>query len=160
MKKLNHVIILLLAAALLCCALCACGGSKLRSDVPVSTLSDKVSAALGASDMIDPGENYAKGYLHKDPGEIGEFVIMKTVVGTAIDEYGIFKAGTMSTDALETMLKDYLQLQRDAWMGYQPEEEYKLNDAEVKTVGEYVMYCILSEADRATAFDTLNEALK
>ena len=81
-------------------------------------------------------------------------------MGTNIDEFGIFKAGTMDAAALKEMIDGYLKILQDSWMNYQPEEEPKLKGAEVKTVGDYVMYVFLSDADKATAFKAFEGALK
>ena len=43
---------------------------------------------------------------------------------------------------------------------YAPEELPKLKDAEVKVFGNYVVYAILSESDRATLFANVEEMLK
>ena len=158
MKKYTKAVSLLLAAVMLAGLLCACGGSA--KNVPVSELSEKVCSALGKTDMADPGENYVKGYMKHDAAEIGEYVIMKNVMGTNIDEFGIFKAGNLSADELKEMTEGYLQILVDSWMNYQPEEKPKLDGAEVKVVGDYVMYCILSDADRSTAFGAFSDALK
>ena len=126
----------------------------------MSELADKVCAALGKSDMADPGANYVKGYMRRTPEEIGEYVILKNVMGTNIDEFGIFKAGTMDAAALKELINGYIKILQDSWMNYQPEEEPKLKGAEVKTVGDYVMYAILSDADKTTAFKAFETALK
>ena len=158
MKSMTKALSLLLAALMLTVLLCACGGSA--KNIPVSELSDKVCAALGKTDMADPGANYVKGYMKRDASEIGEYVILKNVMGTSIDEFGIFKAGSLSTDDLKAMVEGYLQILEDSWMNYQPEEKPKLDGAEVKVVGDYVMYAILSDADRSTAFGAFTDALK
>ena len=157
MKSFQKIISLLLIAAALC-ALAACGGKT--KNVPVSELADKVSAALGKSDLESVPDNYVKGYLRHTPEEIGEFVILKNVMGTNIDEFGIFKAGTMDAAALKEMIDGYIKILQDSWMNYQPEEEPKLKGAEVKTVGDYVMYAILADADKTTAFKAFQDALK
>ena len=159
MKNIQKTLSLLLAVCALAALLAGCGGGKTK-DVPVSELADKVSAALGKSDMADPGANYVRGYMNRMPDEIGEYLILKNVMGTNIDEFGIFKAGTMDAAALKTMIEGYIKILQDSWMNYQPEEEPKLKGAEVKTVGDYVMYVILSDADKATAFKAFEAALK
>ena len=159
MKNTKKLISLLLAVCALAALLAGCGGGKVK-DVPVNELADKVAAALGKSDMADPGANYVKGYFRHSPEEIGEYVILKNVMGTNIDEFGIFKAGTMDAAALKEMIDGYIKILQDSWMNYQPEEEPKLKGAEVKTVGDYVMYAILSDADKATAFKAFEGALK
>ena len=110
--------------------------------------------------MADPGANYVRGYMRRTPEEIGEYIILKNVMGTNIDEFGIFKAGTMDAAALKEMIDAYIKILQDSWMNYQPEEEPKLKGAEVRTVGDYVMYVILSDADKETAFKTFTAALK
>ncbi len=158
MKKLQKIISLLLAAAALCALLAGCGSTA--KNVPVSELADKVCAALGKSDMADPGANYVRGYMRRTPDEIGEYIILKNVMGTNIDEFGIFKAGTMDAAALKEMIDGYIKILQDSWMNYQPEEEPKLKGAEVRTVGDYVMYVILSDADKDAAFKAFQTALK
>ena len=159
MKRLQTTVSLLLAFVALAVLLAGCGGGKTK-DVPVSDLADKVCAALGKSDMADPGANYVRGYMRRTPEEIGDYVILKNVMGTNIDEFGIFKAGTMDAAALKDMVDAYIKILQDSWMNYQPEEEPKLKGAEVRTVGDYVMYAILSEADKTTAFKAFTDALK
>ena len=157
--KSKKLISLLLAVAALAALLAGCGGSKVK-DVPVNELADKVCAALGKSDMADPGANYVKGYMKHSPEEIGDYVILKNVMGTSIDEFGVFKAGTMDAAAIKEMIEGYLKILQDSWMNYQPEEEPKLKGAEIRTVGDYVMYTILSDADKETAFKAFESALK
>ena len=159
MKNYKKIISLLLVMAALAALLAGCGGSKIK-DVPVNELADKVAAALGKSDMADPGANYVRGYMRRTPDEIGEYVILKNVMGTNIDEFGIFKAGTMDAAALKEMIDGYIKILQDSWMNYQPEEEPKLKGAEIKTAGDYVMYVILSDADKETAVKAFQSALK
>ena len=159
MKNFQKIIALVLTVTALCALLCGCGGGKVK-DVPVKELSDAVCAALGKSDMADPGANYVKGYMRRSPEEIGEYVILKNVMGTNIDEFGIFKAGTMDAAALKEMINGYIKILQDSWMNYQPEEEPKLKGAEIRSSGDYVMYVILSDADKTTAFKAFTDALK
>ena len=159
MKNIKKPISLLLTVCALAALLCACGGGTVKN-VPVADVAAKVSAALGKTDMADPGANYVKGYMRHSPEEIGEYLIQKNVMGTNIDEFGIFKAGTMDAAALKDMIDGYIKILQDSWMNYQPEEEPKLKGAEVKTVGDYVMYAILSDADKETAFKAFEAALK
>ena len=159
MKNTKKLISLLLAVCALAALLAGCGGGKTKN-VPVSELADKVAAALGKSGMDAVPDNYVKGYLKHSPDEIGEYVILKNMMGTNIDEFGIFKAGTMDAASIKAMVEGYIKILQDSWMNYQPEEEPKLKGAEIKTVGDYTMYAILSDADKATAFKAFEAALK
>lgn len=158
MKLNTKLIIIFLFATFSFSVLSACGSTS--KNVPVSELSEKITAALDKSGMSVPPENYVKGYMKRSASEIGEYVIMKNVIGTNIDEFGIFKAGTMTTTDIKQMVEEYLKTLRDSWMNYQPEEEPKLTGAEIKVSGDYVMYCILDEADRTTAFKVFSDSLK
>ena len=158
MKKFTKAVSLLLALLMLSALLCACGSSA--KDVPIEDLIVAVDKAVGLSDVVDPGESYVKGYMKKSADEIGEYAIRKNVMGTSIDEFGIFKAGKMTAKDLQTMIEGYLKILNDSWMNYQPEEKPKLDGAEVKVVGDYVMYAILSDADRTAAFGAFENALK
>lgn len=158
MKKISKPIALLLAALMLTALLSACGSSA--KNVPVSDVIAAVGEAIGKTELADPGESYVKGYMKKSAAEIGEYGIRKNVIGTNIDEFGVFKAGTMKADELKAMAEAYLKVLQDSWMNYQPEEEPKLRGAEVRVIGDYVMYAILSDADRTAAFGAFEKALK
>lgn len=158
MKKFTRTVSFLLALLMLAAMLTACGSSA--KNVPVADVVGAVGNAIGKTDLADPGENYLKGYMKKSAAEVGEYAIRKNVVGTNIDEFGVFKAGTMKADELKAMVEAYLKVLQDSWMNYQPEEEPKLRGAEVKIVGDYVMYAILSDDDRAAAFGAFEDALK
>ena len=76
--------------------------------------------------------------------------------------FGIFKAGeNMPVSEVEATVQAYLDLKLRSWMDeYMPEEKYKVEDAECKVFGDYVMYCILSAEDASTAFATFEGMLK
>ena len=160
MKKFTKTVSLLLALLMLTALLCACGSSDGGKNIPVSDIVDAVSKAIGQTDLSDPGESYIKGYMKKSADEVGEYAIRKNVIGTNIDEFGVFKAEKLSTAELKEMIEGYLKILNDSWMNYQPEEKPKLDGAEVKVVGDYMMYAILSDADRTAAFGAFESALK
>lgn len=159
MKHIKKPLSLLLAVCALAALLAGCGGGKTK-DVPVQELADKVGAALGKSGMEAVPENYVKGYMKHSSEEIGDYIILKNMMGTNIDEFGIFKAGKMDAAAIKDMVNGYIKILQDSWMNYQPEEEPKLKGAELRTVGDYTMYVILSDADKETAFKAFEAALK
>ena len=152
---------ILLIAVLLISLLAACGGGSASKNVPVADLADAVGTAIGKPDLADPGESYVKGYFKKDAAELGEYAIRINTMGTNIDEFGIFKAGTLTAAELKTLVESYLKLRQDSWMDeYMPDEKPKMMNAEVKVQGDYVMYCILSDAEKTTAFKAFTDALK
>ena len=64
------------------------------------------------------------------------------------------------TAAVEAAVKDYLAQRNEEWTGRYLVEEYpKLRDAEYKVFGRYVVYGILSEADKTALFDAVADTL-
>ena len=155
------------SAAVLLCAialfslLCACGDAAGTKDVAVSDLSAAVTKAIGKDGSLSASDGMFLGLTKKSAAEIGDHAVLINVYGTNIDEIGIFKSGTMSAADLKALADDYLAKRAAAWMEeYMPEEKPKLTAAEVRTVGNYVMYCILSDADKTAAFKAFEDALK
>ena len=162
MKKINKIFALILAVAMLCCALCACG-SETTKNVPAADITAAVAEKIGKTDaMSAANDNWIKGYMKVDTASFGDYSVMVNAVGANVDEFGVFKAGeNMSAKDIEATVQAYLDLRLQSWMDeYMPEEKYKVEDAEYKVVGDYVMYCILSAEDTETAFATIDGLLK
>ena len=153
----------LILAALLCVLLLAsCGETELK-DVPAADLSNAVLEAIGMTDsMVDTTGVVVEGYMHLSTDQFGDCSVYHNSYGTGVDEFGIFKAGELKVSEVKSAVEDYLDMVRGSSMAalYTPEEMPKLDGAEVRTVGDYVMYCVLSDADRDTAFKTFEAALK
>ena len=97
-----------------------------------------------------------------DLSSVSEYVVKINSRGVNIDEYGIFKAEDDSQlQQLQTAVSNYLQFRVDTWMvEYMPEEFPKLQNAETKTIGNYVMYAILSDSDKQAVFSAFEKTLK
>ena len=74
-----------------------------------------------------------------------------SAVGTNINEYGIFLAKNADQAAtIKAALDKYLEYRESVWMDeYLPDEKPKLDNAVVWRQGNYVMYAILGDSDRA-----------
>ena len=161
-KTARRALPALLGALLLLSLLTACGGSAAKN-VPVADVAQAVVSALGKGDSLAASDGMFLGLTRLKAEDLGEYQILLNVYGTNVDEFGVFKAGTGSMDAaaLKAAAEDYLQKRLAAWMDeYMPEEKPKLSGAEVRTQGDYVIYCILSDADRRAAFDAFEQALR
>ena len=79
-----------------------------------------------------------------------------------VDEYGVFRAKDAdAAKELEKQAKDYLANRLETWMDeYMPEEKPKVENAECRVFGNYVVYAILSDANRSAAFKAVEAALK
>lgn len=161
MKKTKTIMVSLCALMLLA-LLAACGGAKVKDDVPVSELSSAVDLAIGnEGDLVSAPESYLSSLMALDFSANPEYVVKINSRGVNIDEYGIFKAGSgQDVSELESIVKGYIQRRLDTWMPeYMPEELPKLENAQVKTLGNYVMYTILSDTQRTEAVTALETGL-
>lgn len=151
----------LLVAMLL--SLAACGGStNLRSDVAVADLSAAIEPLIANAMHLDTADDdYLRFNLEGTSGA-AERLVRLSISGTSLDEYGIFRAASPDdTAALADACEAYLQKRNDAWMHTYMVEEYpKLRDAEVKVIGQYVVYMILSDTEKEAVTAKIKEALK
>ena len=154
----------LILAALLLCALFLTGcGETVQKDVPPAELSNAVLEAIGMADaMVDTTDVVVEGYMNLSADQFGGCVVYHNSYGTGVDEFGVFKAGALTAAEVRSAVEDYLEVLRRTSMAplYTPEEVPKLDGAEVRAVGDYVMYCVLSDADRDAAFRAFESALK
>lgn len=165
MKKMIRISALILVVVMLATALCACGNSSSASekDVPAADIAAAVAEKLGKTDALTTADaNWIKGWMKVDASQFADYTVMVNAYGANVDEFGVFKAGEdMKVSDIEATVQAYLDLKLASWMDeYMPEEKYKVEDATVKTVGSYVMYCVLSGEDSDAAFATLEELVK
>lgn len=160
MKKTISVI---LAVLLLCALFLTACGEVSQKDISSADLSKDVLKAIGRTDtMVDTTGVVVEGYMHLSIDQFGSCSVYHNSYGTGVDEFGVFKAGTLKAAEVESVVEAYLEMLRETSMAalYTPEEVPKLDGAEVRTIGDYVMYCVLSDADRDTAFDAFASTLK
>lgn len=163
MKRSVRNISAILSAVLLIALLAACGSSSnYRDDVPAADIATSVDAVLAnGADMKEYSETYITGSMGMDVNEFSEYSVKAASKGATVDEYGIFKgADASSAKQIEASVKEYLKMRVDTFMSeYMPEELPKIENAEVKVCGSYVMYAILSDDERAAAFEAFETAL-
>lgn len=156
-KKYCPLIIIVLTLFILA----SCGGAA--DDVPVNDITQKIDSAIGDDgEMISVDEGYIEGSMKMDVSAFSEYTVKINGYGVNIDEYGVFKgADKNEAKEIENAVNSYLQMRVETWMTeYMPEEFPKLQEAEVETVGNYVMYAILSDEDKAAAFSAFEDCLK
>ena len=160
MNKIKKGIVLVIAALVLALALCACGGSS-GKDVPVADIVTAVDGVLGSGEtLVEADAGMVEGFMKLTEDGYADCAV-KISSSTSFDEYGVFKAADSSqAKTIAGALEAYLQLKLETDMGYQPEELPKLEKAEVKTSGNYVMYCVLGDSERDAAFGAFENALK
>lgn len=160
----KSVIILLCLASL--CLMCACGSSaqtdSVRSDIPSADISAAIDSAITSEGLIQVEEGYILGRMQIDTAKCSDYVVKITSIGTAIDEYGIFRAADeASAKEVSEQVQAYLDRYLASWMDeYRPEEKPKLLAAEVHTKGVYVIYTVMGDDNAAAALSALDSLIK
>ena len=158
--RIKRLIAAFLLLSLLLC-LCACG-AKYRDDVPMSRFTALIDARMGGSELAEMNSGYISGAMHLDPNSFGGYVVKLNAKGVNIDEYGVFRApenGKVSD--VKDAIEGYQKLRRDTWMKeYMPEEKPKLDSAEVKVYGNYVLYVIAADDVRSAVYEDVEKLLK
>ncbi len=162
MKKI--IVLLLIIAALFSLCACSKGDSKVeyKTDVAVSDISDNIVALNSDWNFAAMTDSYISGAMQIDVSGYADYIVNMNAFGTNVDEFGIFKASDeASVESVKAAAEGYLKFRLDTWMEeYMPEEKPKLEKAEVKVCGLYVMYAILDDAARADAFEAFETTLK
>ena len=120
------------------------------SGLPVGPICNPSPAALEAA--LHPNQTFIdEGYLYfcsKDPNS-GELYFSKTRQEheAAVAEY-------------RPLWESFDEEQRAFISSYAPQQVTKLDHAEVRVIGRYVIYTILSPEDTRSAFDTVEQMLK
>ena len=153
------LLILILALSLL---FCACGTPAVRDDLTAAQLSETVESLLTNAKYLDEADGDYLRFNLPGTADASDRLVRFSVAGQCLDEYGIFHAASPEgIESLEKACADYLLQRNEAWMNEYLVEEYpKLRDAEVFTVGNYVFYLILSEAEKDLVLNTLTETLE
>lgn len=161
LRRFAAICALLLTAVLL---VTACGEKTVTytADATAQDVIDNCAAKLASFSLLAPAdEDYVKYRMMLDTETVNGHAVYVQNAGTSIDEIGVFVCATDDTSAVVSMVKDYLARRNDEWTGQYLVEEYpKLRDAEYRVFGRYVVYGILSEADKAEFFSACDSYLK
>ena len=153
----------IISAILILALFAACGGeAKIRDDVAVSDIAESISSVLGNDDLVSVPETFISGSMKMDVSDFDSYDVRINSKGINIDEVGIFKAtDSAQVETIQKAINDYLQMRKDTWMDeYMPEEKPKLESAEVETLGNYVIYVILSDKDKSSVIDAFEKSLQ
>lgn len=161
MKKL-----LLITALLLCVCLYACSKvAEYRGDL------DTEDILKGAPHTVRSADDYAEydedlvEFLFGEMPASRDHTLLYSTEQSDIDEFGIFRAES-EAEALEIYEKtaEYISelqsTQRAFIASYAPSELPKLDSAEVRRYGNYVVYAILSSDDKDALFSHVESALR
>lgn len=164
MNNIKKIIALTLTVILALTLMAACGGDKVKDDVPVSDVSSAIASAIGADGNLAARDaNYISNMIGLESSDYTECVVMVNTIGTSIDEFGVFKAGDGDqAKEIAAVLQEYIDTAKNDSLrfSYTPEELPKVESAKIETIGNYVMYSILSDDARASAVTAFENSLK
>lgn len=160
--KTTKTVTLFLTLIMILSLFAACGdNSSVKNDVPAEDIASSIAKTLGSDSFVDAPETYINGSMKMEVSSYADYCVKINSKGINIDEFGIFKGNdSKQAGEIKTAVENYLKMRVETWMPeYMPEEFPKLENAEIKTAGNYVMYAILSDSDKTSAFDAFSKAL-
>ena len=163
MKKQRAIALSLLLALMLCA--CKAKEKTYTDDLSCAELMDTVEEQIPTDFGYESYGGEHLRYYFEDTKRHDDVCLRYTARSEDIGEVGIFHTPDEASRAeIERLCKNYLATLREEKTAfiesYAPEEVPKLNSAEVRSFGNYTVYAILSDADRALVFDTVEKQLQ
>ncbi len=160
----SRITALIIASLTLLTLICACGDkpASYKDDVALATLQAAAEAKLTGTDtFVTQDSDYVEYMMEIGKTEFVEGLVRWQASGASADEYGIFKASDAEgAKILGDLLRNARKKRDEAWNpSYDADQYPKLKNAEVKVYGNYVVFCILSDADRANVFTAIENTL-
>jgi hypothetical protein len=158
MKKALHPLFL---ALLLLLPSCTTKEIVFRTDLTAEEISSQCGSVISSIDLLSQAdEDYIQYRMLLDEITTKSCAVYIQNAGTSIDEYGIIQANGEDPTAVASLIQDYLLRRNEEWTGQYLVEEYpKLESAEYKVFGSYVVYAILSEGDKTLFFNAVEQCL-
>lgn len=158
--KISVTIALMLSV----CLLSACSSRAYSDELPCTDISSAIT------DSLDDGQEYASfpdSHIDRnfERASFDGHAAIYSADAEDISEIGVFHAKDKnSADALvkqcRTYIEDMQENSRAFIASYAPEELPKLDAAQVRRFGNYVVYTVLSEEQSSAAFESIKRALE
>lgn len=144
-------------------SLASCKKAEYTNEPTANELAEQALDALGDADGYAVAEHdLLEGYFHR-PDNASDFTVRIRTDRNNIDEFGIYHVKDGDVREMASLLEGYLsrslEQNRDWYDSYIPAETPKLRRAEVRVFGNYAVYAILSDTDRAVFFEKIEQAL-
>ncbi len=164
MKKYIKLASLTLALLTLLTLFVSCSDkAAYADDVAVKTIGDKLASLIPAADgYYAADEDYLGFYFEGAADIVDEHIIQFSATSTNINQFGIFHAKDGKAAELKTICDNYIKTMQDRWVaqaGYIASEHPKMENAEARVFGNYVVYVMLTPGDKAAAFSTVEKML-
>ncbi len=143
---------------------CAQRATDYTDDLPCAEIMDTVEEQIPVNFGYETfGGEHVTMYF-EDTKLSDDRCLRYSVLSENINEVGIFHTESKEEqkameDLCEAYLKELLEEKRAFIASYAPEELPKLENAEVRSFGQYTVYAILDEDDRTLTFETIERLL-
>ncbi len=135
-----------------------------RNDVACETITAEICEELDENAFLPFGEDHVR-FSFENTDRFSDKSLVYSTPSENIDEIGIFRGETQEdVDELRRLCEQYVTTLREDMRAfvesYAPREAIKLDRAEVRVFGHYVVYTVLSDKDRAEAYEKIEELLE
>ncbi len=162
MVNKRGIFLIFLAFSTLFCLFSCKSTKSYKDDLSPAELAEIAEEALSSGEFLSAAEGYLEDYLPLSQDSDAHIVCFSSD-GNNLDEFGIWQlssdAPEMIRGKLEGYLAESLTRNREFYDSYIPQETPKLQNAEVRVFGNYVVYAILNDRDRAIFFETIERSL-
>ena len=144
--------------------LSSCNTKKYSDEISCYELCERALSSIDETDEFsDYGKEYIK-YFFEDSELHDDFRIVYSTESDDIDELGVFHAPSADTaKEISSIVQNYISeiqnTQRAFIESYAPEELPKLDRAEVRVFGNYIVYAIMEEEEKSDVFSAIDKRL-
>jgi DNA phosphorothioation-dependent restriction protein DptG len=161
---MKRILLCLLVLLMLGTALTSCQNENYIDNAEVNTLADSAVNVLNPEiKYLTPDEFYLVDYFDT-PSYVKSYTLRRAMIGNNLNELGIYHVEEGKAEEMKNVLETYLDIcyntNKTWYESYIPQEVPKLRDAQVKVFGNYVVYVILNQEDRAAVLNAIEGALK
>lgn len=157
----------LMLAILFCVAMvfASCTSGNTAKEFTADEIAKTVEAAIPNVSGLDNFDldTMKSFYSTIDTSLVSSSAAKRTTSGTSTDQYGVFVCKSENdAKTFSKQLEEGISViaKSAAQFGYVPEEQPKLDNAKVVSNGKYVMFAILSDAERTAAITAFNNLFK
>ncbi len=168
MKKVLTCLLSLSLA--LCLLLCGCSQEKYINTLSSEKVADQLLAELegryhGADTDYISESRFGARYKELTEKCYDHIILLSDDEETNINQFGVFHViNAGDVEGITEIVTSYVEAEklrlRDLLTSYNPAELPKLDTAQVKVCGTYILYTFLSESDTKTATDAFEKALR
>ena len=126
------------------------GDSKEALNINVTDMANELKNGLTFEDSLSELDtNVALTYYGIDADKVKNSVVVVSTGATA-EEIAVFEAADQSSaDAVKSACEDRKAKQTTSYADYKPSETSRLDKAIIKEDGNYVVYCVTDDTDKA-----------